>query len=47
MTQQDIAARIGCGREMVARLLKGLKAGGYIPPANGRIVLLKALPARW
>jgi CRP/FNR family cyclic AMP-dependent transcriptional regulator len=47
MTQQDIAARIGSGREIVARQLKDLEAGGIIARHDRRIVLLKPLPARW
>jgi CRP/FNR family cyclic AMP-dependent transcriptional regulator len=32
---------------MVSRVLKPLTVGGYIEQRDGRIVLLKKLPARW
>jgi CRP/FNR family cyclic AMP-dependent transcriptional regulator len=47
MTQQEIAGRIGCGREMVSRVLKELETGGYVARRERRIVVLKKLPARW
>jgi CRP/FNR family cyclic AMP-dependent transcriptional regulator len=47
LTQQDIAERVGSSREMVSRVLKPLTVGGYIEQRDGRIVLLKKLPARW
>jgi len=47
LTQQDIAERIGSSREMVSRIFKPLQEGGYVEVREGRIVLLKKLPARW
>ncbi|HVR50676.1 MAG TPA: cyclic nucleotide-binding domain-containing protein [Pseudorhodoferax sp.] len=47
MTQQDIASRVGCSREMVSRIMKDLEAGGYVGTQNRHIVLLAKLPARW
>lgn len=48
LTHQDIAQRIGCSREMVSRLMKDMETGGYLATdAERRIVLMKALPARW
>lgn len=47
LTHRSIAARIGSSREMVSRLLRDLEAGGYVRAAGRRIVVLKALPARW
>jgi CRP/FNR family transcriptional regulator, cyclic AMP receptor protein len=47
LTQQDIAERVGSSREMVSRILKPLTEGGYLELRDGRIVLLKKLPARW
>ncbi len=47
LTQQDIAERVGSSREMVSRVFKTLTEGGYVEMRAGRIVLLKALPARW
>ncbi|MFT3718899.1 Crp/Fnr family transcriptional regulator [Pseudorhodoferax sp.] len=47
MTQQEIASRVGCSREMVSRILRDLEAGGYIGLRDRRIALLTRLPARW
>lgn len=47
MTQQEIASRVGCSREMVSRILRDLEAGGYIGQRDRHIVLLTKLPARW
>jgi CRP/FNR family transcriptional regulator, cyclic AMP receptor protein len=47
LTQQDIADRVGASREMVSRVFKPLLEGGYVQMREGRIVLLKKLPARW
>jgi len=47
MTQREIAHRIGCSREMVARQLKDLENGQFIAIVDGVICLCKALPARW
>lgn len=48
MTQQGIASRVGASREMVARILKDLKQGGYIDMSDeGRIVMKKNLPHSW
>ncbi|MBX3599990.1 MAG: Crp/Fnr family transcriptional regulator [Rubrivivax sp.] len=47
LTQQDIAERIGASREMVSRVMKPLAEGGWTGQKDGRITLLKKLPARW
>jgi CRP/FNR family cyclic AMP-dependent transcriptional regulator len=47
MTQQDIANRIASSREMVSRVFKELKAGGYIEEQDKRIVIKKKLPLNW
>jgi len=47
MTQQDIANRIASSREMVSRVLKELKSGGYIEEQDKRILIKKKLPANW
>ncbi len=47
LTQQDIALRVGASREMVHRILKELKTGGYIRNDGKRIVILKKLPPGW
>lgn len=47
LTQQDIADRVGASREMVSRVMKPLADGGWVGHKDGRITLLKKLPARW
>lgn len=47
LTQQNIASRVGASREMVARILKDLRAGGYISQESNKIILHKALPHSW
>jgi CRP/FNR family transcriptional regulator, cyclic AMP receptor protein len=47
LTQQAIAARCGCSREMVNRVLKELKIGGYVGNKGKRLILNRELPARW
>ncbi|MBS0435594.1 MAG: Crp/Fnr family transcriptional regulator [Proteobacteria bacterium] len=47
MTHREIAARLGCSREMVSRLLKDLAAGGYVTERDGRLQLNAPLPSRW
>jgi CRP/FNR family transcriptional regulator, cyclic AMP receptor protein len=48
LSQAQIAAHIGCTREMVSRLLKDLKVGGYIELTDEKQwVLHGGLPARW
>lgn len=47
LTQQNIASRVGASREMVARILKDLRVGGYILQQDGKIFLLKPLPHSW
>ena len=41
LTQQDIASRIGSSREMVSRVLKDLRTGGYIEIDDDRRILIK------
>ena len=45
LTQQDIADRVGSSREMVNRVMKDLTTGGYITQRDGRLVILRRLPA--
>lgn len=47
LTQQAIAERIGCSREMVSRILKQLVERGYLSVSGQRIVLLRKLPFGW
>jgi len=47
LTQQELAQRIGSSREMISRIFKELRSGGYIDIVDRRIKLIKKLPARW
>ncbi len=47
LTQQDIARRVGCSREMISRIFKTLIAGGYLMVEGRRIFLRRTLPEHW
>ncbi len=47
LTQQDLAQMVGSSREMISRIFKDLKAGGYISLENKRVVIEKRLPSHW
>ena len=47
LTQQDIADQVGSSREMVSRILKDLRAGGYVSMDGKRFVINKRIPERW
>ncbi len=47
LTQQDIANLVGSSREMVSRIFKDLRAGGYITVEGKRIVINKKFPSHW
>ncbi len=47
ITHQEIANRIGSSREMVSRILRDLKHGGYISIAGKQITLERDLPTGW
>lgn len=47
LTQQDIADAVGSSREMVSRILKDLKTGGYISMEGKRVIIDKRIPDRW
>ncbi len=47
LTQQDIALRVGASREMVHRILKELKTGGYIRIDGKHIHIERKLPSGW
>jgi CRP/FNR family cyclic AMP-dependent transcriptional regulator len=47
LTQQDIAHRVGCSREMISRIFKHLITGGYVTIEGRRILLKRTLPKRW
>jgi CRP/FNR family transcriptional regulator, cyclic AMP receptor protein len=44
LTHQDIASRVGCGREMITNILKGLKKGQYLTVSNKIFTINKKLP---
>jgi len=47
ITQQEIADMVGASRAMVSRILKDLKAGGYISVDKKQITIHQKLPSRW
>lgn len=47
LTHAEIAARVGCSREMVSRLMKDMAIGGYLVEAKGRWEMHASFPARW
>lgn len=47
LTQQEMASRIGCSREMVSKILKDLTAGGYLEISRQRVEIKRRLPASW
>lgn len=47
LSQQSIANLVGASREMVSRILKELRIGGYIGVEDRRIVILRKPPAAW
>jgi CRP/FNR family transcriptional regulator, cyclic AMP receptor protein len=44
LTHQEIASRVGCGREMITNILKGLKRGQYLSVKNKIFTINKKLP---
>jgi len=47
LTHREIAERLGCGREMVSRVMKDLERGHHVVRLDTTLVLPKELPARW
>ena len=47
LTHQELSQKVGASREMVSKILKDLKTGGYIDTQDRRIVIQKSLPERW
>jgi len=47
LTHQDIADRVGSSREMITRILKDLKTGGYLDIEGRQITILEKLPSGW
>ena len=47
LTQQDIGEMVGASREMVSKILKDLRIGGYISIQDKRIRIHRKLPSHW
>lgn len=47
MTQQSIANHVGASREMVSKIMKQLRQGGYIEVGRDSITINKNLPVGW
>jgi len=47
MTHRELAKRVGSSREMVSKILKELRMGGYIDIVDRRIMVLRKLPDKW
>lgn len=46
-THQDLADRVASSREMVTKILKDLKRGGYVTNDGKRLVIERKLPTHW
>jgi CRP/FNR family cyclic AMP-dependent transcriptional regulator len=47
LTQQDMASRVGCSREMISRIMKDLRVGGYIKMDGEDLIVAKTPPRNW
>lgn len=47
MTHQDLAEMVGSSREMISRIMKELRVGGYISVNEKRIKIERKLPRNW
>jgi len=47
ITHRELASRVGSSREMISKILKDLRVGGYIDVEKHCIVLRKKLPEKW
>lgn len=47
ITHQELASRVGSSREMISKILKELRVGGYISIENHCVQIHKDLPERW
>ena len=47
LTQQDMASRVGCSREMISRILKDLRQGGYLKMEGDQMIIAKKPPKAW
>jgi CRP/FNR family cyclic AMP-dependent transcriptional regulator len=46
-SQQEIAQRLGCSRDMVTKILKELGKGDYVVARRGGLQICKPLPKAW
>jgi CRP/FNR family cyclic AMP-dependent transcriptional regulator len=46
-SQQDLANRIVCSREMISKIMKDLTRGGYLSVDRKAIRIMRKLPAAW
>ena len=46
-SQQEIANRIGCSRDMMTKIFKELSKGDYLLARRGQLQILKHLPKAW
>lgn len=46
-THLEMSQALGCSREMISRVMKDLERGGYVEAGRRRVVLRRALPAKW
>lgn len=47
LTHQQIADHVGASREMVSKIIKDLRSGGYLAVEGKRYIVQRKLPARW
>lgn len=47
LTQQEMASRVGCSREMISRILTDLRSGGYIQVQGQHMIIAKKPPRNW
>ena len=47
ITHQELASRVGSSREMISKILKELRVGGYISIKDHCVHMHKDLPDRW
>lgn len=47
ITHQELASRVGASREMISKILKELRIGGYISIEDHCVRIHKDLPERW
>lgn len=47
LTQKDIAARVGCSREMISRIFSDLVDGGYVRKEDKHFVIMRKPPPKW